>query len=657
MSIGIGLGARVASGNTGVSVWGDNSYGQLNVPGGLTNVVAVSCGASGNHTLALTSDGRVVAWGWNADGQTNVPAGLKGVIGIAAGESHNLVITSNGTVVAWGKNFYGQTNVPPGLSNVIAVAGGSGHSLALKADGTVVSWGIYSTNSQPPGLSHVVAIAAGVSHNLALRADGTVVTWGDYAPPVPPGLSNVIAIAAGAAHSVALKADGSVVVWGMNFLNQTNMPPGLAGVVRIAAGYGHTLALKSDHSIVAWGSNYQGQTNIPPGLTNALLIAGGYVHSVAVVSVPDAAPKPVILSHPASQAVTAGSNVIFRVTASGGDLGFQWRFNGTNLSGSPKYVLAVGASDSSLTINNVQPVDAGLYSVVVSNTFGSVVSSNALLTVLPPVNHRPFATNHIVVLSEDTSAAITLFASDPENDSLTYTILTQPTNGVLSGVPPAVAYTPAPNYFGPDQFTFHVSDGQTNSAVATVFITVLPVNDAPVARLAVSPLVQFDGVTNLVLIAPDNTNATAVLDGSQSTDVENDPLEFSWLDGTNFVAAGIRSTNKLAVGTHELTLLVSDGADIGLDTQTVEVLTPGASVGVLIARVDQAVVPRNSRQALNASARNAAAAFDRGSVRAGINELQAFENKVRIQVAPFDSELARALINDAEEIIRSLAPP
>ena len=70
-----------------------------------------------------------------------MPAGLTGVIAIAAGYAHSLALKSDGTVVAWGSNDYGQSNVPAGLTGVTAIAGGYGHSLALKSDGTVVAWG------------------------------------------------------------------------------------------------------------------------------------------------------------------------------------------------------------------------------------------------------------------------------------------------------------------------------------------------------------------------------------------------------------------------------------------------------------------------------------------------------------------------------------
>jgi hypothetical protein len=82
-SFSLGFGHGIALHNNGtVSTWGNNSYGQKNIPPNLSNVIAVAAG--GYHNLALKSDGTVVAWGLNSSGQCNVPAALKNVAGIAA---------------------------------------------------------------------------------------------------------------------------------------------------------------------------------------------------------------------------------------------------------------------------------------------------------------------------------------------------------------------------------------------------------------------------------------------------------------------------------------------------------------------------------------------------------------------------------------------
>ena len=73
----------------------------------------------------------MVAWGNNFYGQTNVPAGLNNVAAIAAGGRHSLALKTDGTVVAWGFNTAGQCNVPTGLTNVEAIAARGNHSMVL----------------------------------------------------------------------------------------------------------------------------------------------------------------------------------------------------------------------------------------------------------------------------------------------------------------------------------------------------------------------------------------------------------------------------------------------------------------------------------------------------------------------------------------------
>ncbi|MFL5807226.1 MAG: PxKF domain-containing protein, partial [Roseiflexaceae bacterium] len=258
----------------------------------------------------LKADGTVVAWGNNDYGQTDVPSGLSGVTAIAAGAFHNLALEADGTVVAWGWNYFGQSSVPDGLSDVTAISAGGFHSLALKADGTVVAWGNndYGQTDVPSGLSNVTAIAAGYRHSLALKSDGTVVAWGDnlYGQTnVPSELSNVTAIAAGFIHSLALKSDGTVVAWGDNQDGAVSIPAGLSGVIAIAAGFYHNLVLKGDGTVVAWGDNSEGQTNVPSGLSGVTAIAASGEHNLALVPAAPDTTAPIITPNVAG---TLGSN-------------------------------------------------------------------------------------------------------------------------------------------------------------------------------------------------------------------------------------------------------------------------------------------------------------------------------------------------------------
>ncbi len=106
---------------------------------------------------------------------------------------------------------------------------------------------------------------------------------------------------------------------------------------------------------------------------------------------------------------------------------------------------------------------------LLSYTLGTTASQNVLNIqyTMPPV-----ANAQSVTTVEGTAKSITLTGSDADGDPLTYTIVSQPTNGTLSGTVPNLTYTPNANYIGLDSFTFKVNDGKVDSTTATVSITV-----------------------------------------------------------------------------------------------------------------------------------------------------------------------------------------
>jgi hypothetical protein len=111
------------------------------------------------------------------------------------------------------------------------------------------------------------------------------------------------------------------------------------------------------------------------------------------------------------------------------------------------------------------------------------VDGTASVTILS-VSDLPVANNQSVTADEDVALPITLTASYSGGGGLIWTIISQPSHGTLSGTPPNVSYLSTLNYNGPDSFAFQVNDGSQNSNIATVDITVNPVNDAPTSTSA-----------------------------------------------------------------------------------------------------------------------------------------------------------------------------
>ena len=96
-------------------------------------------------------------------------------------------------------------------------------------------------------------------------------------------------------------------------------------------------------------------------------------------------------------------------------------------------------------------------------------------------NAPPIALSKSLTAVEDSPLPVMLTGTDVEGSPLTFTVLSGPANGVLVGTAPNLTYQPAANFNGNDAFTFRVNDGLANSPIATVSITVTPVNDSPLA--------------------------------------------------------------------------------------------------------------------------------------------------------------------------------
>jgi hypothetical protein len=275
------------------------------------------------------------------------------------------------------------------------------------------------------------------------------------------------------------------------------------------------------------------------------------------------------------------------------------------------------------------------------------------------VNDAPVANAQSVVVAEGGTVAITLVASDVENDPLTYTVGTS-AHGTLSGTPPSLTYTPSANYFGPDSFTFSVNDGEEQSAVVSVTITVTSVNDPPTAAIAVSSpsLLEANG-THYLIIAPDNFSGIVILDASNSWDADSDSLQYLWFanGAAQPFASGARATNAFEIGAEDILLVASDGTDTGTVSVLIDVIAPSHAVEILVSMIDEADMARSNKRPFIASLKAAAASFERGNMTPARNQLHAFQNKVRAQIARTNPVLAAELIDAAQRVLNSLDGP
>ena len=122
----------------------------------------------------------MVTWGYNMFGQLPVPAGLSNVVAIGAASHHSAVLKSDGTVVVWGENVYGQTNIPAGLAGVAAMDARCLNTMVLKPYGPTLTSG----PTLPSG-------GVGISYNQTLQAlAGTApYSWGIVSGQLPAGLT------------------------------------------------------------------------------------------------------------------------------------------------------------------------------------------------------------------------------------------------------------------------------------------------------------------------------------------------------------------------------------------------------------------------------------------------------------------------------------
>ena len=155
-------------------------------------------------------------------------------------------------------------------------------------------------------------------------------------------------------------------------------------------------------------------------------------------------------------------------------------------------------------------------------------------------NSVPTAQDLTVSLDEDTQQQITLTATDSDGQIVDFNVTSSPTRGMLSGNPPSLTYTPDADSFGPDEFRFIAvdNDGAT-SAEARVQITVVPVNDAPIAD-AQSLVIGEDESTIIVMTGTDidsGIQSYSVVDAPDYGNLSGSGAQVTYTPNANYTGA------------------------------------------------------------------------------------------------------------------------
>ncbi|MGG3125118.1 cadherin-like domain-containing protein, partial [Priestia megaterium] len=189
-------------------------------------------------------------------------------------------------------------------------------------------------------------------------------------------------------------------------------------------------------------------------------------------------------------------------------------------------------------------------------------------------NDVPVVPNYEFVINEDTTLNSQVVATDIDGNPLTYALLTGPVNGTVVVNPDGTyTYTPNENYNGVDSFSVVVSDGQGGTAVSTITITILPVNDPPVGPVVVTLVTDEDTPVSSQITAfdPDGEVLTYTLQ-----DPPTNGVAVVNADGT-FTYTPNGSYN----GPDTFTVLISDPSGAFIVTSVFVTVTPVNDVPVV----------------------------------------------------------------------------
>jgi len=225
------------------------------------------------------------------------------------------------------------------------------------------------------------------------------------------------------------------------------------------------------------------------------------------------------------------------------------------------------------------------FTYTISDGFGGSSTATVTITV-NPVNDTPQANNDSETVNEDSTVLIDVLINDTDidGDTLTITAFTQCANGTITQVGDSLRYTPNVDFNGSDSFTYEISDGLEGMISATVYMTINPINDAPIANndlvfLDEDSTILIDVLANDLDIDGDSLSITGFIPSPNGTVVQEDNqlrytpnANYNGTDGIMYeISDGLGGTAIAMVSitvnsVNDLPLAYSDNATVDEDS-------------------------------------------------------------------------------------------
>ncbi|MHC5061794.1 MAG: DUF7948 domain-containing protein, partial [Planctomycetota bacterium] len=227
---------------------------------------------------------------------------------------------------------------------------------------------------------------------------------------------------------------------------------------------------------------------------------------------------------------------------------------------------------------------AGIYDVTFTATDGDLEDTVTITITVINTNRYPvLAYIGRRFMDEGENLTFTISAVDPDGDSITYSVQNLPSGSTFTDL--TFSWTPDYSQAGDHVVTFIADDGQSENSqdIDNITITVNNLNRAPKANA---------GADRSIVDLDDDSYELVTLDGSASSDPDNDIVSYVWADNIgNPIPDGVSVTSFLQVGIHKITLTVTDSTGAA-DTDTVTLIVNpfGNQVPIADAGPDQIVI-------------------------------------------------------------------